>query len=147
MRAEMEGPAGWQISDLLDFKPEHLETLLTEETADWAQELDWDYSPSADLVRALIAARRIGGAALLDHGEVACYGYIGLDGQKGLVADVYVRRAWRGGAAEATLLRALFDRLICLPAVTRIEAQLMLVGAAAAKTLECERGVHLSNGL
>ncbi len=139
----MDGPAGWQIADLLHLDPAQLEPVLTEETADWARELYWDYSHAADLVRGLLAARRIGGAALLDHDEVAGYGYIGLDGHKGLVADVYVRGAWRGVNAESTLLRVLFDRLIGLPAVTRIEAQLMLVDAAAAKSLECERGVHL----
>ncbi len=142
-RAYMADHNELRITGLSELSPLDLEPILVQETADWAQELDWDHSKLADLVRRLSAARKLGGAALLDRGEVAGYGYLGLEGHKGLIADAYVRPAWRGENAESTLLRVLFDRLIGMPSVNRIEAQLMLVEAASARILEQERGVHL----
>jgi len=50
---------------------------LLEETGEWSRKLDWDFSKSRDLVRQLADAGALGGAALLDRGEVAGYGYTG----------------------------------------------------------------------
>lgn len=139
----MIGSADLQIADFSGLNTAALDPALVDETAEWAAELDWDHSKLANLVRSLFIARRLAGVALLDRGEVAGYGYIGIEGHKGLVAGLYVRPPWRGGNAEAMLLRTLFDRLIANPAVTCIEAQLMLLDTASARTLERERAVHL----
>lgn len=134
---------GLQIVDLRQLSALDLDPLLLDETAEWARELDWNFSKSADLVRKLSGERRLGGLVLLDRGEVAGYGYIGLEDHIGAIGDVYVRPAWRRGNAEAALLRALFDALIGISAVRRIESQLMLVEAASAKALQRERPVQL----
>lgn len=139
----MADPGGLQIVNLRDLNPAALEPLLAEETAEWATELDWDHSQAANLVRRLSAAGRLGGVALIDGSEAAGYGYVGLEGNKGLVADVYLRPRWRAGDAESTLLRAVFDFLAGVPVVTRIEAQLMLVESASARNLERERNVKI----
>lgn len=132
-----------QIIDLRHLSGLDLDPLLIDETVEWDLALDRDFSKSADLVRKLCGARRLGGVALLDRGEVAGYGYIGREDNKGLIGDVYVRPAWRSGNAEAVLLRALFDALIRVSSVRRIESQLMLVEAPAAQALQRERLVRL----
>jgi len=132
-----------EIVEIRQLSARQLDPLLREETVDWDMELDWDFSKSADLVRKFADARRLGGAALLDRGEVAGYGYTGFEDHKGLIADVYVRPAWRGQNAEALLFRVLLDALIGTTGLRRIESQLMLVDAAAAKTLQRGRSVRL----
>ena len=127
-----------QIVDIAQLSARDLDPALLDETLDWNRELDWDFSKSADLVRKFAEARVISGAALLDDGEVAGYGYTGLDDHTGLIADVYVRPRWRSGNAEALLFGVLLDALIGAPGVRRIESQLMLLEAASAKGLERE---------
>jgi len=48
-------------------------------------------SKSAGLVRRFADSRPLSGVALLDRGEVAGYGYTGLEGHTGVIAGVYVR--------------------------------------------------------
>lgn len=139
----MANPASLRIANLRDLDLAAIEPLLVEETAEWSTELDWDHSHSADLVRRLFAARRLGGFCLLNHGEAVGYGYAGLEGDKGLIADVYVLPRWRADSADAILLRALFDFLSGLSVVTRIEGQLMMAQCASAKALQRERPVKI----
>ena len=72
-----------------------LEPVLQEETAAWRNELAWDFDKSADLVRRFVDLRALHGAALVEHGEVTGYLYYVLEEGKGLVGDLYVRRAVR----------------------------------------------------
>ncbi len=127
-----------QIVDIGQLSARKLDPLLLEETADWDRELDWDFSKSAGLVRKFADARTLSGAALLDAGEVAGYGYTGLEDDLGLIADVYVRPRWRTEDTEALLFGLLLDALIGAPGVHRIESQLMLLDAASAKGPERE---------
>lgn len=127
-----------QIVDIGQLSARELDPLLLEETADWDRELDWDFSKSAGLVRKFADTRTLSGAALLDGGEVAGYGYTGLEDDLGLIADVYVRPRWRTADTEALLLGVLLDALIGAPGVHRIESQLMLLDAASAKGPERE---------
>ena len=121
---------GSQIVDIRHVSANALEPLLAEETAEFARELDWDFSPSAALVRKVAAQRGLGGAALLDEdGEVLGYSYAVIEGRKAIVWDVYVRPAWRAGNAEAQLFLALLQALIENSGARRVESQLMLMGA------------------
>ena len=135
-----EGPhslaGGPRIVDLRHLSARDLEPILLEETAEWRSELDWDFSKSADVVRKFIDAKGLSGVALLDRGEVSGYGYTGLEGDKGSIWDVYVRRGWRDGNNEGLLLRLLIDALIGNSGVHRIESQLMLTEAASAEALQ-----------
>jgi ribosomal protein S18 acetylase RimI-like enzyme len=132
-----------RIVDLRHMTAGDLEPLLLEETAEWDRELDWDFSKSADLVRKIAGGRGLSGAALVDRGEVAGYGYIGLDGHLGSIWDVYVRPRWRAGNSEALLFGVLFDALTATSSVCRVESQLMLVEGADAKALRRDRSVRL----
>jgi ribosomal protein S18 acetylase RimI-like enzyme len=126
---------GLQIVDAGTLDARQLDPLLLEEIADWHQNLDWDFSKSAALVREFAAARTLSGAALLDGVEVAGYAYTGLDDHKGLIADLYVRPRWRSADTEALLFGVVIDALMRAPGVRRIESQLMLLDAVSAKAI------------
>src|SRR5580658_11099963 len=132
-----------RIVDLRQLGPRDLDPLLIDQTIEWELALDWDFSKSADLVRKSLGARRLGGRAVLDGGDVAGYGYAGVEGNKGVIGDLYVRPAWRTGEAEEMLLRSLFEALAGTAGVRRIESQLMLVEAEAAKALQTKHSVGL----
>jgi ribosomal protein S18 acetylase RimI-like enzyme len=132
-----------QIVDIRNFGAREIDSLLREETAEWERELDWDFSKSADLVRKFADARGLGGAAIVDRGEVIGYGYTVLEEHKGLIGDVYVRAGWRNGEVELHLFRVLLDALIGASGIRRVESQLMLIEAAVARALQRERFVRL----
>jgi ribosomal protein S18 acetylase RimI-like enzyme len=136
-------PNSRQMVELRNLSARELDPLLLEETVEWDQELDWDFSRSADLVRKYADMRALGGGALIDRGEVAGYGYSVLEDHKGLIGDLYVRPGWRNGDAEIRLFRMMLDGLIAAPQVRRIESQLMLVGQPVAQALQRERFVRL----
>jgi GNAT superfamily N-acetyltransferase len=136
-------PHGPELVDLRRLSGRELDPLLLEETIEWRDALDWDFSKSAELVRRYAETRSLGGAAILDRGEVAGYGYTVIEEHKGLIGDVYVRPAWRGEHLEAKIFRAMLEGLIASPQVRRIESQLMLVNADAARQLQKERFIRL----
>jgi ribosomal protein S18 acetylase RimI-like enzyme len=136
-------PRGADIVDLRRLSARDLEPLLLEETLEWDQELDWDFTNSADLVRKYADLRALAGCALMDRGQVAGYGYAVLEEHKGLIGDVYVRPGWRERDSEIRLFRSLLDSLIATPHVRRMESQLMLVEPSTAKMLQRERFVRI----
>ena len=143
MASRAESAKSPELIDLRNMAASELQHLLLEETVEWEQELDWDFSKSAELVRKYADMRGLGGAALLDRGEVAGYGYCVVEEQKGLIGDVYVRPAWRRGDAELRLFLAMLDGLIGSQQVRRIESQLMLVDRGVAEALQRERFIRL----
>ena len=66
--------------------------------------LEWDFEKSADLVRRFVDLRALNGSALIESGEVTGYVYYVLEENKGLVSDLYVRRAFRSVERENRLL-------------------------------------------
>jgi ribosomal protein S18 acetylase RimI-like enzyme len=130
---------GPRIVDLRHLGPRELDVLLLEEAVEWEERLDWDFAPSADLIRQFMATRALNGCALLDRGEVVGYAYTVLEDRKGLIGDLYVRSGWRAGDTELQLFRVLMDGLGATSLVQRVESQLMLVEAATALALSRER--------
>jgi ribosomal protein S18 acetylase RimI-like enzyme len=124
-----------QVVDIGQLSARDLDPLLVEQALDWNRELDWDFSKSADLVRKFAAAGMLSGAALLDKGEVAAYGFTGLEDHKGLLADLYVRARWRNQQTIELLFGVLMDALMAAPVIRRIETQLMLIEPATAQAL------------
>lgn len=133
------GVPGLKIIDISDLNAADLEPLLGEQKAEWQRELDWDFSKTAAMVRKLASERGLGGAALLDSREVVGFGYAGIEGYKGLIADMYVRPAWRDAATESMLFRVILDAVTGNPGVRRVEGQLMLSDPANLRPC----GVHL----
>jgi ribosomal protein S18 acetylase RimI-like enzyme len=132
-----------QVIDIRHLTSRQLDPLLLDETADWSQQLDWDFSKFAQLVRQFVDARMLTGAVLLHRGEVAGYGHTCIEENKGLITDLYVRPPWRNGNAEAALFHVLLDGLTATSRVQRVESQLMLLGADTAKALQRSGSVRL----
>jgi ribosomal protein S18 acetylase RimI-like enzyme len=143
MGAVSQQAAEPEIVELRNLVGRELDPLLLEETVEWQQKLDWDFSISADLVRQFTDMRALKGLALLDRGEVVGYGYSVLEDHKGLIGDLYVRPPWRDGVTEARLFQAILDDLIGTPHIRRVESQLLLVGPAMGEVLQRERGVEV----
>jgi len=120
-----------------------MEPLLAEETAEWNQELDWDFTHNAEQVRRFAKLRSLPGIALLDRGQVAGYAYSVLEEPKGLIGDVYLRPGWRAVDSEMRMFKVMLDGLSASPGVTRVECQLMLVPPQAARVLQEDRFVRL----
>src|SRR3954470_23907339 len=97
------------ITDIRHFGARELDPLLNEEVDEWQRELEWDFSQSASLVRQYADVRALGGRAFVNEGGIAGYGYTVVEGDRGLIGDLYVRPAWRGNGMEALLFRALLD--------------------------------------
>ena len=113
--------------DLRGIPVRDLEPLLADEIHEWRTELDWDFEPSADLVRKYAGTNSLGGAALILDRQVAGYGYAVLEEPRGIICDIYVRPHLRAAASESEIFRSLLDALIATPRITRMESQLMLV--------------------
>lgn len=134
---------GLQLVDLRQVDLRQLEPLLQEEIAEWEEVLHWDFSENADQVRRYVGPRGLPGVALMDGSTVAGYGYTVLEEPKGLIGDVYLRRAWRESDSEMTLFKVLLDALTGTAGILRVESQLMLVAPAVVRTLERERFVRI----
>ena len=135
--------ADFSIVDLRRLSAWELDPLLLAETVEWERRLDWDYSKSADLVREFASTGSLAGAAIMDGGAVAGYGYTAMEDHKGLIGNLYVRPDLRGTRTEAALFHALLQDLINAPQVRRIESQLMLVDRPTALTVAHEAGLRL----
>src|SRR5579872_6878615 len=116
-----------QIVDLRTIGGVELEPVLQEETAAWRDELCWDFEKSVDLVRRFVDLRALNGSALIEHGEVTGYLYYVLEENKGLVGDLYVRRAVRTRERENLLLASAMDAIGRNPHIHRVESQLMML--------------------
>jgi ribosomal protein S18 acetylase RimI-like enzyme len=127
--------AGFEVVDLGQLGATDMEALLVEESAAWRENLDWDFSASADLVRRFTGRGVLTGNALIAHGIVAGYSYFVADERKGLIGDLYVCRELSSARVEALLLEAVVRRLMFAPQVRRIESQLMLLDDALARQL------------
>jgi len=118
-----------QLVELDRLRAETLEAVLEEETEHWRQTLEWDFRPSADLVRRFVRMRALSGWALVAAGEVIGYSYFVAEDGKGLIGDLYVLAQFRSTELENRLLEAALTSLFADGQVRRVEAQLMLLEA------------------
>ncbi len=117
------------LLDLREVTAAYLEPLLQEETEEWRTELDWDYRPSADLVRRFVDMRALTGFTLPGRAEAAGYGYYVCEEGKGLIGGLYIGRSHRTPENENTLLTAILDAMWRTPGTRRVEAQLMMLSS------------------
>ena len=113
--------------ELRHLRPDQFTAMLAEETNTWQQDFDWDFRPSAELVLRFLSMKDLGGHAILDGDQAVGYSYYVSEDRKGLIGDLFVRRAWRHMGYEAALLSASVGALEATPGLRRIESQLMLV--------------------
>ncbi|HLK47151.1 MAG TPA: GNAT family N-acetyltransferase [Bryobacteraceae bacterium] len=124
-----------EIVDLRRLSARHLEPLLGEEIETWRAELEWDFEKSADLVRRFMDLRALNGSALIEGGEITGYVYYVLEDNKGLIGDLYVRRAVRTTERENRLLDSVLETIMLTPQIERIECQLLMIQPVAAHLL------------
>src|ERR1017187_268612 len=74
MAAWLESPDPLVV-DLRKVTAADLAPLLEEETAAWRAELDWDFEPSADLVRRFVEMQALNGFALMEGARTIGYSY------------------------------------------------------------------------
>src|SRR5512138_3336268 len=84
-----------QVVDLRQVRSNDLSPLLEEEIAEWRARLQWDFRPSADLVRRYVGLESLAGYALVVGGAVAGYTYLVTDEGKGLIGDLFLRASER----------------------------------------------------
>jgi ribosomal protein S18 acetylase RimI-like enzyme len=114
--------------DLREIRSADILPLLEEEVRAWRTLFDWNFAPSADLVRRFIDLRSLSGCALLEGPEVAAYSYYVQEDRKALIGDLFVRSRWRTPENESVLLDAVIGGMMASPQVRRIESQLMMLG-------------------
>lgn len=132
-----------RVVDLRQIRAFDLEDVLREEIASWDRRLNWDFTPSADLVRRFVDMQALAGYALLQGSAVIGYTYYVCEERKGLIGDLYVREAERSVENENLLLRPVLDTLFAAPFVKRVESQLMMVGKPFGRPLPMPRRAHV----
>ena len=127
--------APFELVDLRQLRARDLAPLLEEERRLWAEELHWDYRPSAEVIRRHADAGTLPGVAALVGGQVAGYSFYILDDTKGIIGDLYVLRPYRrqqptGTAAGVAtlLLEHTLETLESSPRLRRLEAQIIPCG-------------------
>jgi ribosomal protein S18 acetylase RimI-like enzyme len=123
------------LVDLRQLRPEELDPLLEEETAQWRDRLDWDFGPSADLVRRFVRMQALHGYALMSGRETAGYIYFVCEDRKGLIGDLYVRQGHASPENETYLLSAALKALRAFPRISRVESQLMMLSEPARRSV------------
>ena len=123
------------LVDLRDVTSAQLESLLHEETEEWRTELNWDYRPSADLVRRFVDMHALTGFTLPRDNEIAGYGYYVCEEGKGLIGGLYVSHRYRTVENENTLLNAILDSMWRTPGTRRVEAQLMMLSSPLSRAM------------
>src|SRR6185295_4991161 len=127
------------LVELRDVTSAYLEPLLHEETEEWRTELDWDYRPSADLVRRFVDMKALTGFTLPGEKEAAGYGYYVCEDGKGLIGGLYMGRRYRTIENENTLLTAILDAMWRTPGTRRVEAQLMMLSSPLDRSMPYPR--------
>src|SRR5258708_23449941 len=128
MAAWLESPDHF-IVDLRNVTAADMAPLLDEEAVVWRAALDWDFEPSAELVRRFVGMQALNGFALLEGERTIGYTYYIREEKKGLIGDLYVCERDRTVDRENALIEATLEALWRSPGVRRVEAQLLLLEA------------------
>lgn len=124
-----------EIVELRRIRVDDLNPILERETIDWWRRLDWDFRPSADLIRRFVGIHALSGYALVEGGSVTGYAYFICEETKGLVGDLYIVEERRKIENENRLLAAVLNNLMRTPHLARIESQLMLLQSVFSRPL------------
>ena len=125
--AALTDPYAPGVIDLRQIRGVDLDALLEEEIATWNNTLDWDFRPSAGLVRRFLDMQALSGYALLIGGRVVGYTYFVAEERKGLIGDLYVMQEFATPDTESLLLGAVLEAMVKSPFIRRIESQLMML--------------------
>jgi ribosomal protein S18 acetylase RimI-like enzyme len=124
-----------EIIDLRKAAIADLEPLLEEECRSWSEDLEWDFQRSASLVRRYTEMHALTGGVLMEAEVPLGYMYFVIEEHKGLIGDLYLRRDSRTADRENLLLAAALRGIRAHSAVTRIEAQIMMLSSETGRTM------------
>jgi ribosomal protein S18 acetylase RimI-like enzyme len=136
------GPRFGEVVELRTVAAKQLDAVLDEETAVWRRDLDWDFRPSADLVRRFVEMQALNGHALVQGPCVTGYAYYACEEGKGLIGGLYVLEAHRTVENENALLQTVLDSMWRTPGVRRVESQLMMLGVPFARAVPYQKWFH-----
>jgi ribosomal protein S18 acetylase RimI-like enzyme len=131
------------VVTLRHIRAEDLDPLLAEESIIWRSVLNWDFSPSADLVRRFVKIQALNGFALVMNGHVIGYTYYVCEDRKALLGDVYILREFSNPANEDLLLSAVLRVLTDAVYLDRIEAQLMMLHGPSDRPMPYGQHLHV----
>lgn len=112
-----------EIIDIRHFEAASFQNLLQVESHAWQQALHWDYAPSARLISACLAEKRLTGYALAEGRQIKGYSFFLYEGEKGLIGDFFALPGTPGDQM-LNLLDHVIETLAGTPGLRRIEAQL-----------------------
>jgi ribosomal protein S18 acetylase RimI-like enzyme len=130
MAAALVDPASVQTVDLRSIDVDSLALVLAEQIVEWKTVLDWDFTPSANLVRRFVQAHVLTGYALVlrsNPGQAIGYSYYVCEEGKGLIGDLYVLKQHRTWEMENVLLQVSLDAMWQTAGVRRVESQLLMI--------------------
>ncbi len=116
-----------EVVELSTLSGKDLDPVFEEEIRAWEQQFNWDFRPSADLLRRFLQIRALCGYALTTGKAVLGYTYHVCEGRKGLIGDFFLRKEYATGINEMTLLGATVQGLMLTSGIRRIESQLMML--------------------
>jgi ribosomal protein S18 acetylase RimI-like enzyme len=124
-----------ELVDLMTLSVADFDPLLAEEIVSWQTRFNWDFRPSADLLRRFLHMRSLQGYALRMGSTLVGYAYHVLEERKGLIGDFYVTQPFSDPATEMMLLGSTVQGLMLKPGLHRIECQLLMLNPTASAIL------------
>lgn len=131
-----------EVVELSTLSTTDLDPLFEEEIGAWDKQFNWDFRPSAELLRRFLQIHGLYGYALTTGKSVLGYTYYVCEGRKGLIGDFFLRREYATSINEMTLLGATVQGLMLTSGIRRIESQLMMLRMPVTQPLPFSR--HLS---
>lgn len=131
-----------EVVELSSLTTADLDPLFHEEIRVWEREFDWDFRPSADLLRRFVQVHSLYGYALVSERKVVGYSYYVCDGRKGLIGDFFLRGDFATPTNEMMLLGTTVQRMMFISGLRRIESQLMMLQVPVGQAMPFAR--HLS---
>lgn len=136
--AALVDPVLPQIVDLRSIDVESIAPLLSEQILTWKNELDWDFTPSANLVRRFVQMHVLTGYVLVarsDPSHILGYSYYVCEEGKGLIGDLFIHKPYRTWEFEYVLFQASLDAIWQTPGIHRVESQLLMLADAPNRLL------------
>lgn len=124
-----------ELVDLLTLRVADFDPVLVEEITAWQTRFNWDFRPSADLLRRFLHMRSLQGYALRVGRNIVGYSYYVVEDHKGLIGDFYLTKPFTDTATEMMLLGSTVQGLMLKPALHRIECQLLMMNPAPATSI------------
>jgi len=132
-----------RVVDLRELQADELGPLLEEEAQSWRSALSWDFAASAELVQRFMKIRALNGFALLQGAMPVGYVYYVCEDRKALIGDLYILREFATVENEDRLLAQALRALSAMPAIERIEAQLMMLRGPYDRQLPFSRFIRV----